>query len=173
MGQIVIYFWQMCLLRSGPQKLPRSFTILAFIFVVYFLIAALTIGLTRPRQGIFSILGGALLGIMMEGGILWLLLLYKNVTWRFTATMSALLGTNAIILLILLPMNLILINAEAESTIVFLTEIASLLCLGWWLAIAGSILHHAINISILQGAAIVFVMELVTVVATRSIFPVS
>ncbi|MBD3648796.1 MAG: hypothetical protein HUJ31_15400 [Pseudomonadales bacterium] len=173
MGQIVIYFWQMCLLRVGPQKLPRSVPILAFIFVVYFLIAAFTIGLTRPGQDLFGILGGAMFGVIMEAGILWLLLLYKNVTWRFVATMSALLGTNAIILLILLPMNLILINVDAESTIRFLTEIASLLCLGWWLAIAGSILHHAINISILQGAAIIFVMELVTVVATRAIFPVS
>ncbi len=170
MLQIVIYFWQMCLLRAGPQQLPRSPSVLALILVIYFLIAAFTIGATRSGQDFMGIFGGALLGVIIEAGIVWSLLLYKRVTWRFIATMSALLGTNAIIQLILLPMNIIMINTGDETALRFITQIAWLACFGWWLAIAGSILHHAVNISIFQGAALIFVIELLSLQATRILF---
>lgn len=171
MRQIVTYFWQICLLKAGPQQLPRSATVLSFIFALYFLIAAVTVAITRPQQDLPGILGGALIGVLLEAFIVWCLLLYKQVTWRFIATMSALLGTNAIILVILMPMNMIMINIGQDTTIRFITELAALVCLGWWLAIAGWILHHAVNISILQGAALVFVVELLSIMATRSLFP--
>lgn len=171
MRQIVTYFWQICVLKAGPQQLPRSTAVLSFIFALYFLVAAITVATTRPQQNLVGILGGALIGVLLEAFIVWCLLLYKQVTWRFIATMSALLGTNAIILVILMPMNMIMINIGQDTTIRFITELAALVCLGWWLAIAGWILHHAVNISILQGAALVFVVELLSIMATRSLFP--
>lgn len=171
MRQIVIYFWQMCLLKTGPQRLPDTVPILVFMCAVYLIIAAATLGITRTEQDVTGILGTSVFGLLMEGAIVWTLLAFKRVTPRFIPTMIALLGTNAIILVILLPMNAIIFETDPDSMLGILAEVVALLCLGWWLAIAGSILHHAINISIIQGAAVIFVMELVTVMATRSIFP--
>lgn len=171
MRQIVIYFWHMCLLKAGPQRLPATLPILALVCLIYFVVAAITVGVTRTGQDISGTLGVSFLGILMEGVIVWVLLAFKRVTGRFIPTMSALLGTNAIILLILLPLNFIIFQTEPESALGIFAEVVSLLCLGWWLAIAGFILHHAINITIIQGAALIFAMELVTVMATRSLFP--
>jgi len=171
MRQIVIYFWQMCLLKTGPQKLPRSSAVLALIFLTYLCVAIVTVSMRRPDLGMLGITGSALLGVSTEAAIVWLLLAYKQVQARFTATMSALLGTNTIILLILMPLNTIILSVDTESTLAFFTELASLVCLGWWLAIAGAILHHAVNISILQGAAVVFVMEIVAMATTLTVYP--
>lgn len=171
MRQIVIYFWHMCLLKAGPQRLPATLPILALVCLIYFVVAAITVGVTRSGQDISGTLGVSFLGILMEGVVVWVLLAFKRVTGRFIPTISALLGTNAIILLILLPLNFIIFQTEPESALGIFAEVVSLLCLGWWLAIAGFILHHAINITIIQGAALIFTMELVTVMATRSLFP--
>ena len=40
MQLILSYFWQMCLLRVGPEKIPQSITITGSLVFVFFLVAA-------------------------------------------------------------------------------------------------------------------------------------
>lgn len=172
MQKIIFYFWQLCLLRESPENLPRSPFVVGLVIAVYLSIALIAVTLNQPNQSLFGVFGIVMVSLSIQATFIWALLAFKSVTYRFIATFAALLGTNTIMLLITMPVNLTLLNSENDS-LKLLADSVSWVCLGWWLAIAGSIYHKAINISVLQGSAIAFVTELIAVIATVTLFPTS
>lgn len=172
MQQILFYFWQLCLLRESPEKLPNNPFVVGIVVAAYLLIALFSVALSQSDQSLYGIVGSVVIALFLQAIFIWLLVVFKEVAYRFVATLAALLGTNTIMLLILLPVNLTLLNAENES-LKLLANSFSWVCLGWWLAIAGSIYHKATNISVLQGAAVAFMTELLAAVATFTLFPTS
>lgn len=172
MQQILFFFWQLCLLRESPEKLPSSRFVVGLVIVVYLSIALIVVTLNQPDQNLPGIVGSVIVGVLLQATIVWLLLAFKRLTHRFIATLASLLGTNTLILLILMPVNHTLLNTESDILYVLATSIF-FVCLGWWFAIAGSIYHHAINISLLQGFAIAFTIESLALIVTFTLFPVS
>ena len=168
--QIVLFFWQLCLLRADPERLPSSTFATAAVFTTYLVIAIGVVVLTRPDQSAGALLGTIAVGVLLQAGVTYLLLQFKGMTSRFRATWSALLGTNAIMLLVLLPFNFILLHVEVDALRMF-ADSATWICLGWWLAIAGYIYHRAVAISVLQGSAIAFLIELTGVIIAFNLFP--
>lgn len=164
------FFWQMCLLRKSPADLPSSNFVTAFTFIVYLAIAFCAVTLTRPSQSLLRIAVTISVGIALQVLVTWGLLHFKGLRHRFRATWTALLGTNAIMLLVLLPFNMIVLNAENDSLRLF-ADSATWVCIGWWLAIAGNIYHKASKISIIQGSAIAFLVELVGIIIAFNLFP--
>ena len=172
MQQILLFFWQLCLLRESPEKLPGSPFVVGLVVVVYISIALIAVTLNQPRQNLPGIIGTVAVGLIFQAIFVWSLLVFKRVTYRFTATLASLLGANTVMLLILMPVNLTLANTEGGSLNLLANSI-SWVCLGWWLAIAGSIYRNAINISLFQGAAIAFIAELLAAIVTITLFPLS
>ena len=170
MQHISFYFWRLCLLRDSPERIPATPFVLALVLLVYLPIALIAITIGRPALGLAGIVGTVIIGLIFPAALTWGLLALKQATNRFVATYSALLGTNSIMLIILLPVNLVLLNTDNES-LKLLADSVSSICLGWWLAIAGFIYHKASNISVIQGSAIAFVTELLGVITSVSLFP--
>ena len=170
MQQIISFFWQLCLLREDPGHLPANSFILGLILTFYSVVALVAVALTRPDHPSMTIAGIVVVGMSSQAALTWALLAFKQLTNRFAATWASLLGTNTFMLIILVPFNLILLNSENES-LVLLADSVSWICLGWWLAIAGRIYHKAVNISLLQGSAIAFLTELLSVMTTVTLFP--
>ena len=170
MLQIVNFFWQICLLRKSPEELPSSLFSTGSIFFVYFLIALFSVAFTRPENSITTVTGTIIIGVAFQAAVTFLLLEFKGYRNRFYATWSALLGTNALMLVILLPFNLIILNSENNSILMF-ADSATWVCLGWWLAIAGTIYHKSIEVSVFQGAAIAFLIEIISVILVFNFFP--
>jgi hypothetical protein len=170
MLQIVSFFWQMCLLRQNPENLPSNRFNVGLILFLYVIIALVTVALTRPTHSPLNIVGIVFIGISIQAALTWSVLAFKQLTQRFTATWASLLGTNSFMLVILVPVNLLLLNTENQSLILMADSI-SWVCLGWWLAIAGHIYHKAIKVSLLQGSAIAFLTELLSVMVTVTLFP--
>ena len=170
MMSILNFFWQLCLLRKSPADLPSSSFATAAIFLVYLCIALVIVSLTRPDQPLTQISANVAIGLSMQAAVTFALLQFKGLPNRFTATWSALLGANAIMLIVLFPFQYIILNADNRALIVF-ADSATWICLGWWLGIAGYIYHKAIEISILQGAIIAFLTELLGVIVAVSLFP--
>ncbi len=169
--QITGYFWQMCLLRQGPEALPSSNFTIAIILAVYLPIALTVSILARPEETLGISIVSVAIGILVQALMTFLLIRFKGLQSRFRATWSALLGTNAVMLLVLLPISLVIVNSE-NGTLRIFADSAWWVCFGWWLAIAGHIYHRAVNISILQGSAIAFLSELLAVFITLNLFPV-
>ena len=170
MQQIISFFWRMCLLRENPGNLPANRFTLGFILTLYVVIALIAVSLTRPDHSSANIVGIVVVGISIQALLTWGVLAFKQLTHRFTATWASLLGTNSFMLILLVPVNLVLLNSVNE-TVILLADSISWVCLGWWLAIAGRIYHKAINISLLQGSAIAFLTELLSVLMTVTLFP--
>ena len=126
--------------------------------------------LTRPDQSLSIATATIAIGISLQAGVTFLLLQFKGYRHRFNATWSALLGANAIMLVILLPFNLIILNSD-NSTILMFVDSATWVCLGWWLAIAGYIYHKSVEVSIFQGSVIAFLIEFIGVIIAFNLFP--
>lgn len=172
MQQIFFYFWKLCLLRESPSRIPSSLYVLGSVAIFYLLVALTTISLIQPEQTLGGVFGSVTVSLLIQATLTWGLLLFKGMSNHYVATLSALLGTNTIMLLIQLPVTLTLLNAENQN-LTLLANSVSWVCLGWWLAIVGYIYHKAINISVLQGSAIAFMTELLGVIATITLFPTS
>ena len=169
MLQIVNFFWQLCLLRQSPEGLPSSRFSTGAIFLTYLGIALGIVVLTRPEQPLFTVTGTIAIGLSLQAGVTFLLLQFKGYCHRFNATWSALLGANAIMLLILLPFNFIILNSDNNGMLMF-ADSATWVCLGWWLAIAGYIYHKSVGVSVFQGSVIAFLIELMSVIIAFNLF---
>ena len=118
MLQIVNFFWQICLLRQSPQKdYHHPGSPQARPFWPTSLIALGVVALTRPDQPLSTITGTLAIGLTLQAGVTFLLLQFKGYRHRFNATWSALLGANAIMLLILLPFNFIILNSDNDDSL--------------------------------------------------------
>ena len=170
MQAILVFFWQMCLLRDGPEKIPPS-TSLAYTFaIIYLVIESISLLISRSDLSLFVILGIGVVGLLFEVGILFGLLSLKQVAYRFRSTLIAVFGCNALILLLLVPFNLLL-KTLSKGLLFDLVNTISLICLFWWITVVGFILHRSANISIFQGVALAFVIELLVALLIRSVFP--
>ena len=170
MLQIVNFFWQLCLLRQSPEGLPSSRFSTGAVLLAYLGIALGVVVLTRPEQSLATVTGTIAIGVSLQAGVTFLLLQFKGYRHRFNATWSALLGANTIMLLILLPFNFIILNSDNNSILMF-ADSATWVCLGWWLAIAGYIYHKSVEVSILQGSVIAFLIEFIGVIIAFNLFP--
>ena len=172
MLQISLFFWQMCLFRRSPADFPSSNFATLFVFSVYLAIAISVILFTRSFHGFTRNLLALAIGIALQASVTYGLLRFKKSAHRFQSTWSALLGTNAVILLILLPISTFTLYVE-NKTLASLAEFAAWACLGWGLAIAGYIYHKASEISVIQGSAVAFAIELLGVAIAASLIPPS
>ena len=170
MPSIAGYFWQMCLLRAGPEALPSSNFVTCFVLALYLPAAMVVSSLTRPGETVDVTLIVVVTGVITQALITYALTSFKGYRVRFKATWAALMGTNAFMLIVLLPFSLIIVNAEDQMVKLF-ADSAWWICFGWWLAIAGHIYHRAINISLIQGSIIAFLTEMLSVIITLSIVP--
>jgi hypothetical protein len=161
MLNILGFFWRICLLKAGPESLPSSNFVTGFVFTLYF---------ARPREEFVETLVIVATGLLVQAGMTFTLTSFKGHRQRFRATWTALIGTNAFMLIVLLPFSLIIVNVENQTLKLF-ADSAWWICFGWWLAIAGHIYHRAVNVSVLLGSAIAFMTEMLSVFITLSIFP--
>ena len=171
MQQIVMYFWQLCLLRASPERIPGNRSVLATIFVIYAFISLVTMLITEDTS-IMGMIAIVLVNVGVQAALVYLLLLFKQLQRRFIATLAALLGTTAIILLLLLPANVLFVNVDTPTMRVIAGGLF-LFTFIWRLAISGAILSKAARISIIQGAAIMFGMELIELSINRNLLTIS
>ena len=167
MQQILQYFWQICLLRAGPEHIPSSLFVLGMTFGVYFTLSLLTMFISLDTNLMLMIVT-VLIGVAVEASALFGLLTFKRVPQRFNPTLTALLGTTSVVLVIMLPANLAFLYVDPQT----MRVIAGLLFLAtfvWRLAISGAILARAARMSMLQGAAIIFGIQMIELTINRNL----
>ncbi len=170
MHLIFSYFWSICLLRGHPADFPNNKIILGSVLTVYCCSVVLAATLTYPLRPFSSVLGITLTALIIQTSLVWTLSWFKNVPQRFPAVWGSMLGAGTIMTWILLPIHAILLDSDSEALLLF-ADSATWIWLGWWLAIVGNILSKAVKISVLQGAIIAFVIELLGVITTFMLFP--
>lgn len=166
MRSILIYFFQICLLQVGPEKVPSNTKMVASMFGLYFIIAMVSLIFTRPDIAFPIKALIIIIGFALEAGFIYALLLFKSMSHRYLSTLGALLGANAILLISLMPLELLVHNLDEGLLIDIFTMIENIVFF-WWLLIVGFLLHRAAGISIIQGTIIAFLIELAVVITTN------
>ena len=159
MQAILNYFWQICLLRVGPEKIPNSINFTIFICSVYLALQVIATSISRSDLTGTVMLMRIGFSFTAELTILYTLLTFKKQKHRLLGSYSALFGCNSIMLLLTMPISSILLNLADGILLDFFTTLY-VICLFWWFAIAGFIFHRAAHISLFQGIVIAISIEL-------------
>ena len=162
----------MCLMRTGPDRAPTATVFIVSVVTFYLFLSTISVFISRTNITFLIALIIVLTGLLVEVSCVWLLLAFKSVTYRFRATLVALLGTSSILLVFLVPFNLLVLSTDNENA-VFFANTSYWLIFGWWLAVAGYIYNRAINVSIIQGSALALLIEVLSVIASSPMQPTS
>lgn len=134
--RLLMTFINLCLLRANPQDLPVAPALTVMALLAYTLVS---VGLSFSDLG----LGRATLWSVLDTGVLAILthsaLLLRRFPERFHQTLTALMGSGALLGLLAWPI----------ITLQHVT--AQLILLAWNLAVVAHILRHALSIPLALG----------------------
>jgi len=164
------YFWQLCLLKRHPSELPNQHSVLLIVTLIYLRIITFAGMLSYPSRGLLTTFAMIMVGLAIEVGLIFMLMWFKGVANRLPSVIGNLLGASALLTCILLPVNLTLLSVE-PGILRTLADSLTWVWLGWWLTVCGYVLAKSAQISILQGALIAFMIELLGVLSSYSLFP--
>ncbi len=152
-------FYEICLLRAGPQDLPASRFLLALTLVIYLAMGTLLSSLNLAWWQALLLVA---VDTAILGGLAFMLLWVRQLPERFVQVFSALLGTGAFFELLALPLLFWQQQSvgafqgapEDAGMGVFVSALVLWLCLFWNLIVIGHILRHALSTLMPVGVAL-------------------
>jgi len=170
MGKLLQRYFDICLLRAGPQDLPSSGFLLWLSGLGYFA-AGMVMSVQNLDVAHATLLVGQDIGLL--AGLLFALLWSRDLLARYRQTLTALLGTGAILQIVVLPILSWQQAGLAEDTISSALMFASLLLwiwLLWDLMVIGHILRHTLSTRLPIGVLLALVYLFVSYSVTRILF---
>ena len=168
MKAIVRTCWQICLLRQGPQVFPRSWT----LFIILLLVYMGTDVVLLVAQGLRGLV--LLPELLLDTALLLAFFALVLTIWqkleRFNQTLSALLGTGAIIMLVAVPLSL-LATLLPTSTGSQAVGVLLWVILAWNVLVTGHILRYALNTWLTLGIIIAGTYVVLNLVLFSILFP--
>ena len=152
MSQFLKVFLDIVLWRRGPQDLPASNLLLGIAFAAYVAVSAVQLSLLRESAAtwlVFLVLDPVLLT-----SCVWLLLRLYGHPERFPQTAAAVLGTGALLgLLLYLPLQMLL-SALHQGPDTHLARIFAVLLLACFALVTGRILKLGTDSNLFTGIAV-------------------
>lgn len=152
-SQVVTLFWNICILRAGPESVPAR---IWFAVVLLFLDLAVALlyhrfvspepeGLTALQALVVSLVSIAIIAVVTRSA-----LSFRKLDERFLATLTALIGTDLLI-------SVFALVASQLSKLVGLSpDIATGILQIWGIVVWGFIYQRAFNTTLLLGIVIAF-----------------
>lgn len=149
MKQLLNLFFDICLLRRGPQDVPASVWLLRATLVCYVVLGAVLLSFSGDplwRTGVEVVIDLALLS-----GITWSALSWRRLQARFAQTLTALLGTGVVLYAIDLPvvhwLNVSAVGGRPDPLAVMIWFVLIL----WGLTVMGHVMRHALQANFALG----------------------
>lgn len=138
-------FWDICLLRAGPQDVPASRELLATVLGLSVLSNLIfVLGRTPLVDALVYVVSA--LGILL--GLVYVLLAVFGYRSRAVQTFTALSGTGLLLSVLATPvLFLALLVPGAANPFAWLLLMINI----WGLVVIGHVLRHALSVHILQG----------------------
>jgi hypothetical protein len=157
MKSIIELYVGICLLRRSPATLPGAGSFLLIVFGVNlalsFLISMTLANAADPLRGVSVILlGQATTAVLVK-----LMLDARRLSDRFTTTLAALFGCDAL-MTVCFGLLSALLRALGPSGVL----VALMLFLLWSVAVMGFILHHALNVRLGIGVGFALAISLLS-----------
>lgn len=164
-------FWNLCLLRVGPERMPTVGLFVATVVIVDLAISAL-VALSSPfaSDPLVAISTPVIAAAVLASGT-WLVLQIKGVPERFTATFTALMGADAIITAFGWPVVLLMQPGGSGGGLQAMLVLAQFALLFWWITVSGFVFARALAVSRAQGVAIAVFVVMATLLVSAAAFP--
>jgi len=161
------YSVDLCLLRLGPQDAPASWPLLRKALLGNILIGLLLI----PDAHIvpFSALLESATDALLMLGMLYLGLRLVQLEARFAQSSIALMLSNALLGLIILP--LVSVHQGTLEDIAQLASLMFLVVVGWGFLVFGHILRHTFNLNMPLAFLLAFAYTLFSWLVLGTLFP--
>ena len=164
MFEIIRLFFDICLLKKGPQDVPQSrflfWLSLTLYGVVGFLMLRLSVGWL---ESLFQLLTGIILLLAFTAGILFLM----GRKSRFLPVVTAMLGTDMILSFFALPV----LGTITTGRMSLFSELVYLGLVIWSWLVMGHILRHALSVSLSFGMGLAFIYIFSTFQIMGLLFP--
>ena len=159
MKPIFNLFWQICLLRQSPAYVPTYGWFVTLVVVANVACSTLvSLGLSDEIDPVQT-LTAVLVGQSTTAALIMLALSFKNLGQRFVTTITAVLGCDLLItgcLALVLPVVRLFGNAAVN--------LALLAFMIWSVAVAGFILHRALQTELPIGIGVAMGISLMSVI---------
>lgn len=159
MKAIFYLFWQICLLRQSPAAVPANGPFVAAVVLANLLCSILVSSGFGSEVNLLTTSTSIIVGQTTTAGLVWIVLSWAEKAERFVTTITAIFGCDLIITAVfslLIPLTGTLGSAVGSLLL--------LLFLVWSVAVAGFILHRALEIRFGSGVAVAFGISLMSVI---------
>lgn len=148
LGTLFREFLSICLLKRAPQDLPASYELAGITILAY---GCASLIMAHGNMGWPASLVAAVTETAFMCGVSFVLLRISGHPARWLQTVTAMAGTNVILVLFALPLTLWLLNAQSQD---MAAEVPSLLFLAlvlWNIVILAHIFRHALSVHYVGG----------------------
>lgn len=147
MKQLILFFWEICLLKKGPQDLPTSRFLLNITMALYFF--------TGVLYGVYNkafliSLAQVTMDIFIFIVFLKMILSLSNYSSRFIQTVTAIFGISAVFTMLGLPL-MYLRDTLLNDALLLLVSYLFLAIIIWNIVVIGHIFRHALSITLFVG----------------------
>ena len=157
MKPILAVFWNICLLRRGPELVPTHPLFVGGVIVLNVL-AGFFVGIQATEATAVQVATSTLVSMATLAALTWIALTVRGVVGRFPATITAMFGCD--LLFTLLIALLVPIVGIASPITVWTWALITI----WSIAVYGFILHRAMNVTVFVGIVLSFGMAFLTIV---------
>jgi hypothetical protein len=167
MNQLFHLFFDICLLRKGPQDVPASAFLTGTVTAINMIIATLGSVLV---SGFVVGIEESLLGLALSVVMLAIVLQLSGRMARFQQTFTAIMGCEVLFHFIMVPISMMLISStETDATAQF-TAILWIILVVWYLVVIAHILRHAMTTNLFLALVISLCIFVVTWNVTNMVF---
>lgn len=168
MQALVKAFWEIALWRRSPADLPDSAALLVVAGLAYTACSALQ---SFMIFGTDAILGRTLADLALLALPLWILLSLARRQRRYRQTLTALLGTGAVLAPFVVALLAFKAPAESSYPLALLVWGGSIGVVLWYLFVIGYILRAALDTGMVTGVAIALAYVVGSSALLSSLFP--
>lgn len=176
MSAIFKLFLDIAFFKKGPQDVPYSLFLFGLLFAFSFVLEFLMGFIWRSRAESFGVLvyiGKLLVVVGFNLVSVYLVLLFFSKTKRFIQIITAMMGIDLLINLVLLAMKLLTtpINGGQATELSALFGMISLLLFCWYLLVYTHILRYGLSVSVLNSVMLTFLLFVAQIYFHAIMFP--
>ena len=161
MTAVLRLFWNICLLRDGPETVPTHTWFLVSLIAAELAMGVVLLAIAFPELSLPLSFNLALINLAVTAAIAWFVLYLRDLEARFPATLGAMLGTEFVI------------DAVGALALGATTGVAQIttqwVLLVWSIAVVGYILKRSLGTGLWVGIMLSLAVWAVSIVVASAL----
>ena len=161
-------FLALLILKTAPQDLPYSRRLTVQLAALYIFSGIVVLQTTLNPE---DMLGGLILGLVIQLAFTYLVLQALNRSARFVQTFCAIIGVSVLFNLMSWPILSVLADEASLESLQSLMSLLFLLLISWEVLVKAHIFRHALEMRMFSALALSFSLFFISVALSQLLFP--